>query len=112
MSLKNGVKKVNEDRVLELEQEKEELNNQIAELKEQLTDPEQDKLSIEQFLNLSKNAGVIVQSSDAIIKDKICREIFLNFTVNEEKVLSYQLKPHFEEMLKHRQNPSSRGAGN
>ena len=112
LNIQPTVKKVNEDRVLELEQEKEELNNKIAGLKEQLTDPEQDKLSIDQFLNLSKNAGVIVQSADAIIKDKICREIFLNFTVDEEKVLSYQLKPHFEEMIKHHQSTTSRGPGN
>lgn len=83
-----------------------------AELKDQLTDPEEDRLSIEQFLNLSKNAGVIIQSADAIIKDKICREIFLNFTVDEEKVLSYQLKLHFAEMIKHHQSTSSRGGGN
>ncbi|MBI2601265.1 hypothetical protein HYW42_04915 [Candidatus Daviesbacteria bacterium] len=105
------VKKVNEDRVLELEQEKEELNGKIIELKDQLTDPEQDKLSIEQFLNLSKNAGVIVQSAGVIIKDKICREIFLNFTVDEENVLSYQLKPHFAAMLRSKQSSTSRGPG-
>lgn len=50
----------------------------------------------------------LVDEADAIIKDKICREIFLNFTVDEEKVLSYQLKPHFAEMLKHRQSTTSR----
>lgn len=32
--------------------------------------------------------------------------------IDEEKVLSYQLKPHFEEMLKHRQSTTSRGPGN
>lgn len=112
LNIQPTVKKVNEDRVLELEQEKEELNGEIAGLKDQLTDPAQDKLSIEQFLNLPKNAGVIVQSADAIIKDKICREIFLNFTVDEEKVLSYQLKPHFEEMIKYRQSTTSRGERN
>ena len=106
------VRKINEDRVIELEQEKAELNGKIEELKSKLTNPEDDRLSIEEFLNLSKNAGVIVQSANAIIKDKICREIFLNFTVDEEKVLSYQLKPHFAEMLKSKQQRTSRGAGN
>ncbi len=32
----------------------------------------------------------------------------MNFLVDEEKVLSYQLKPPFDELLKHRQLPSSR----
>ena len=106
------VRKINEDKVIELELEKGGLNNQIEELQGKITKPEEDRLSIEQFLNLSKNAGVIIQSADAIIKDKICREIFLNFTVDEEKVLSYQLKPHFAEMLKSKQQRTGRGPGN
>src|SRR3989344_6068602 len=52
LNIQPTVKKVNEDRVLELEQQKEVLTQEIAKLKDQLTDPEQDKLSIEQFLNL------------------------------------------------------------
>lgn len=87
------VRNINEARVIELESEKANLEDQIAKLKEELTNPEDDKLSIEEFLNLSKNAGAIIQSADVVIKDQICREIFLNLTVNEEKVLSYQLKP-------------------
>ncbi len=106
------VKRANEDRVVELEDEKEDVEEKITNLQAKLTNPEDDRLSIEQFLNLSKNAGVIVQSADAVIKDTICREIFLNFTVDEQKVLSYQLKPHFEEMLKTRQSIPSRGERN
>jgi hypothetical protein len=74
-----------------------------------LTDPQQDKLTIEQFLNLSKNAAMIVKSADAIVKDKICRYIFLNFTVDEEKVLSYQAKEPFLTLLEQREVLSSRG---
>lgn len=103
------VKKIGQDKIAELEQEKEQLDNDIGKLKNKVTNPEEDKLSIEQFLNLSKNAGVIVQSANQIIKDQICREIFLNLTVDEEKVLSYQLKPHFEEMIKYRQSTTGRG---
>ena len=106
------VKKVNEDRVSELDEEKKDLEKKIKELEGKITTPEDDRLSIEEFLNLSKNAGVIVQSANAMIKDKICREIFLNFTVDEEKVLSYQLKLHFAEMIKSKQLLSSRGPGN
>jgi hypothetical protein len=36
----------------------------------------------------------------------------LNFTVDEEKVLSYQLKPPFDVMLKDEFFASGRGAGN
>ena len=106
------VKKINENKVIELESEKIDLNNQVEELKGKLTKPEEDRLNIEQFLNLSKNAGAIVQSANVVIKDQICREIFLNLTVNEEKVLSYQLKPHFEEMVKRHQLRIGRGERN
>lgn len=106
------VKQVNENRVIELEQERDEINQKVEELKGKLTNPEDDRLSIEQFLNLSKNAGVIIQKADAVVKDTICREIFLNLTVDEQKVLSYQLKPHFAEMLKTRNSTTSRRRGN
>ncbi len=105
-------KKVNEDRITELEAQEEQIKKDIMIIKKQLTDPEQDKLTLEQFLNLSKNAEEIAKSGDAVQKDIICREIFLNFLVDEEKVLSYQLKPPFDELLKYRQLPPSRGAGN
>ncbi len=105
-------RKVNEDKIVELEAQEEEIKRDIVKLKKQLIDPEQDKLTLEQLLNLSKNAEEIVKSGDAVQKDIICREIFLNFLVNEEKVLSYQLKPPFNELLKHRQLPSSRGGEN
>ncbi len=106
------VRAANEARIMELDAEKVELSQQIEEFKGKLTNPEDDRLSIEQFLNLSKNAGAIVQKADAMIKDTICREIFLNFVVDEVKVASYQLKPHFAAMLKSKQQPTSRGPGN
>lgn len=106
------VRRTNEERVAELEQERIQLEQEVEELNKQLTDPDQDRLSIQQFLNLSKNASVIVQSASPVIKDAICREIFLNFSVDEEKVLSYQLKSPFDEMLKLRDQRTSRGERN
>lgn len=88
------------------------LQKDIATLEAQVRRPEDDKLTLEQFLNLSKQAGVIVQSAGPIIKDEITCLIFLNFSVDEVKVASYQLKPHFEEMLKSHQLHTSRGPGN
>lgn len=77
-----------------------------------LEDPERNKLSLEQFLNLSKNAAGIVHSADAVIKDQICRFIFLNFSVDEEKVLFYQLKEPFATLLEQRKIRTSRGGEN
>lgn len=105
------VKKEGEKKLLELEVEEKRMEKEVKKLQEQLTDPEADKLSLEQFLNLSKEAAVRVQAGSAIEKDAICREIFLNFTVDVEKVLSYQTKSVFADMLKTRQSPSGRDGG-
>lgn len=101
--------KENESKISELESEETELKAEISKFESELRDPDIDQLSIEQFLNLSKNAALVVQSADSRIKDIICREIFLNVTVNEEKVLSYQLKEPFATLLKQRQLLSGRG---
>lgn len=102
----------NTDKIVQLELDEKKLTNEITKLKAKLTDPETDRLSIEQFLNLSKNAERIVQSADERLKDFICRIIFLNFCVDEEKVASYRLKEPFATLLKQRQLRTSRGAGN
>ena len=99
----------NAERVSELEDEETELLKEIAKLEKQIRTPEDDKLTLEQFLNLSKNGGDIVQSADERIKDIICRRIFLNFLVNESTVAFYQLKEPFATLLKQKQILSSRG---
>ncbi len=98
-SMSATVSKVNEDRIAELDEKKESLQREIAVLRDELADPEKEKLTAEQFLNLSKEAANIVKSGDAVQKDTICRFIFLNFLVNEEKVLDYQAKEPFATLL-------------
>ena len=44
-----------------------------------------------------------------VIKDAICRLIFLNLVLDEEKILSYKLKLPFDELLKTRVVNSGRG---
>ncbi|RJR24997.1 hypothetical protein C4578_02225 [Candidatus Microgenomates bacterium] len=109
--ISDTVRKVTEDKIAELKNLEIDLTEEIAELEKQIRDPEEDRLTLQQFLNLSKNASVIVQSADVVVKDEICRLIFLNLTVDEEKVASYQLKEPFATLLKHRQIVSSRGSG-
>ena len=104
--------KENNDKLAQLEIEESKLKSEVAKLEAKLTDPETDRLSIEQFLNLSKNAKRIVQSADERVKDIICRLIFLNFKVDEEKVTSHRLKEPFAILLKQRQLLSSRGGEN
>lgn len=109
MNLHGPAKEINEAKIVEELAQKEELEGELTNLKEKLTDPEKDRLSLEQFLNLSKNAATKVKSGSSIQKDTIVRIIFLNLDVDEEKVLFYQLKPAFDAMLKLHQSTSSRG---
>ena len=99
--------KENSAKIAGLETEEERIKTEITELRNQLTDPNKVKLSLEQFLNLVKNAETISQSADYVKKDALCRLIFLNFTVDDKKVLSHQLKQPFYAMLKTHQDLSS-----
>ncbi len=104
----SAIWKVNNNKIAELTDEQTKLLDEIEKLEVQLREPETDRLTIEQFLNLSKNAGNIVQSADAVGKDQIVREIFLNLEVDEEKVALYRLKEPFATLLKQRQILPSR----
>lgn len=92
--------KINIERMEQLKSEIVSLESSIEKTKAKLGNPDEDRLTLEQFLNLSKNAGAIVRNGDEIIKDTVCRFIFLNFCVDDEKVLNYQLKSPFDELLK------------
>ncbi len=99
----------NSQRITELANQIETSKETVKNLRLKLTAPEEDKLSLENFLNLSKNAGTAVKYADAVVKDQICRIIFTNLFVDEEKVVSYQLKEPFATLLKQRELSLSRG---
>lgn len=86
--------------MLKLEADSKDLEKQIKELRAELSDPDQELLSIEQFLNLAKNAGSKVKAADEVCKDHICRIIFLNLVVDEEKVANYQMTKAFSKLEK------------
>ncbi len=101
--------RINEERIQKLKMEEVSLTNELIKLKEKIKDPEEERVSLEEFLNLSKNAANIVKSANVIVKDTIIRMIFLNLTVDNEKVLSYQLKEPFDTLMKIRHVSNSRG---
>jgi len=96
------VRAINEERLSELEATEERLTEAIAMLKQRLPDPNQETLSITEFLNTIKNAVLEIQSEDPIIRDLICRKLFLNFSVGDQEILSYQLNQPFAALVKHR----------
>ncbi|MCE7898300.1 MAG: hypothetical protein DPW11_04570, partial [bacterium] len=79
-----------------------EVEDVIGKLKESLSKNHTENLTLEEFLNLSKNAATYIKYGDEFVKDAICRLIFLNFQVDEEKVTMYQLKEPFATLLKSR----------
>ncbi len=101
--------KVNNEQILKLEADSKDLANQITELKETMKDPKQELLSIEQFLNLAKNAGSKLKVANEVAKDRICRIIFLNLVVDEENVVSYQMTKAFSKLEKAQKVLSGRG---
>jgi site-specific DNA recombinase len=96
------VRKVNEQRITKLEAERAQLEQDIEDLKAEMPNVEQEVLSLEDFLNFSKNAGEYVKNGIPILKDQVVRIIFLNLLVDEENVLSYRLKEPFNTLLKDR----------
>ena len=109
MNLKDKILEVNKQKIANEEVEKANIESEIEKLKARLTDPEKDRLSLEQFLNLVNNAEKAVKSGNAMQKDTIIRLVFLNLDVDEEKVASYRLKEPFATLLKTRNLPPSRG---
>lgn len=94
------VLKENEAHILNLVGEKDELSAELKKVESLLTPKDDDELSLKQFLNLINHAGVTIKSANAVQKDVICRLVFLNFTLDEQKVVSYRLKEPFKTMLK------------
>lgn len=90
--------KVNNEQLAKLEEDRKYLEKLIKELRDELNDPIQKLLSIEQFLNLAKNAASKVKAANEVAKDHICRIIFLNLAVDEEKVVSYQMTKAFSKL--------------
>jgi hypothetical protein len=91
---------VNNEQMLKYDADAKDLETQLDELRAEMRDPEQELLSIEQFLNLAKNAGSKVKAADEVGKDHIARIIFLNLVVDDEKVVSYKMTKAFSKLEK------------
>ncbi len=106
---KSVIYQQNEKHIGELDNDCKALTKDIVKLEEELKKSETEPMTLEELANLSKNAVTTIQSADAVGKDMICRQIFANWIVDDEKVASYQLKEPFMTLLKHRQFLFSRG---
>ncbi|MBN1162634.1 hypothetical protein JXA34_02725 [Patescibacteria group bacterium] len=89
--------------------QKSDLEDEIEKIEEKLQKVEVDVISLDQFLNLSKNAPNTIRNGDAVLKDAICRFIFLNIDIGVDEVLSYKLKEPFDTLIKQRKKSNGRG---
>ena len=76
------------------------LQDDIEKLQEQVTDPDEDIMSYEAFLNIVNNAGKLLRAADVGLKDRIARLIYLNVRVDSEKVVDYQMREPFKTYFK------------
>ena len=67
--------------------------------KEVMLNLEEQTMTLEEFLIVSKNAATYVKAGNAVVKDQICRLIFLTLWIDEEKVADYSLKERFYTLL-------------
>ncbi len=101
--------KENEKRILVLEEEKDKLTGKIEKYSAQLGKSSNDILSIEQFSNVLKSAESVVKAGTAFQKDVICRYIFSNVWIGDNKVTKYRFKPPFDILLKDPSISTGRG---
>lgn len=99
----------NSQHVSSLEQEEIRIKARVQKLESLLAKKEENQLTLQEFLNLSKNARLIVEKADSNIKDVIVRQIFLNFCLDEQKVAAYTLKEPFKTLVEMRSVLNGRG---
>ena len=93
---------VNNDRIFELQEEENKHKIEIENLKKKISSNDVIWVSLDEFLNTSKNASLIVKRGDAVQKDIICRNIFLNIFAGVDEIVSVKLKQPFDTLLKER----------
>lgn len=90
----------NERRITELAHQQADLEQEIEKLREKVINPQQIKVSKENFLNLVKIASDKMRAGSPVEKDLLCRTLFLNLRIDNEKVASYQWREPFATLVK------------
>lgn len=109
LSKTSPVYKNNERYIEEQTLKMQELVGEIEKLQDGITDPDQDIMSFEQFLNVVNNAGKLLRAADVGLKDRIARLIYLNVRVDSEKVVDYQMREPFQTYFKTHKISNGRG---
>lgn len=105
----SSIYKNNEQYINELEVQQQELSDEVVKLKAQLTSPDDDTLSFEEFLNVAKNASPLLKAANIAAKDRIARLIYLNVVVDSQNVVDYQIREPFKTYFQMHKISTGRG---
>ena len=100
MNEKTSIYRVNAAKLNELSIQLADLEFEIQKLEDKIANPKALQLSKEEFLNLVKTAPDKMRASSAVEKDALCRILFLNLHVDNEKVANYLWREPFATMVK------------
>ncbi|MDB5162659.1 MAG: hypothetical protein JWN28_266 [Candidatus Saccharibacteria bacterium] len=75
------------------------LEAQIAKHNKKIENPSRIKLNKEEFLNLLKTAKDKMVAGSAVEKDALCRILFLNLRVDNEKIVDYLWREPFNDLV-------------
>lgn len=92
--------KPNIDALEQLTTQRTGLESAIRSLEEKIADPHKIKLNKDEFLNLVKTAANKMRAGSAVEKDVLCRILFLNLAVDNEKVVSYHWREPFTTLVR------------
>ena len=105
----SAVYQANDKRITELTIQVADYEEEIEKLEAKVANPQQIKLTKTEFLNLIKTASDKMKAGSAAEKDALCRILFLNLRVDNEKVASYLWKEPFASLVKATELSSGRG---
>jgi len=100
MGVKTPGYKRNDIEIERLSIEHSNLEFEIQKLQDKIADPNRIRLNRDEFLNLVKTAPDKMKAGSAVEKDALCRILFLNLHVDNEKVVSYLWREPFATMIK------------
>ena len=90
----------NEKRINELAFIQSDLEGKVSKLEQKVANPQQIKLGKAEFLNTIKTASDKMKAGSAVEKDVLCRILFLNVRVDNEKVVDYIWNEPFASLVK------------
>ena len=94
------VYRVNENKVNELAIKRVDIEQEIELLEKKIANPSKIKLSKDQFLNQLKMLPDKMRAGSAVEKDLLCRNLFLNLHVDNEKVVNYIWREPYASLVK------------